>query len=160
VNPQLWVRLHDGGLEAIRGSVPGDLELHISIRYLRSRFPGDGTVFFVTLHGCTKFSYQPYDEPEVADLADVEALDLEILGAEAGDPLPILCTTGTLLVKYSSASLHLDTGGEVSLAALEAASESYWRECPREAGLTPNPSVKGTSTSGLRPLVDAPYLER
>jgi hypothetical protein len=24
----------------------------------------------------------------------------------------------------------------------------------------PNPSVKGTSTSGLRPLVDAPYVER
>jgi hypothetical protein len=24
----------------------------------------------------------------------------------------------------------------------------------------PNPSVKGTSTSGLRPLVAAPYLER
>jgi hypothetical protein len=26
--------------------------------------------------------------------------------------------------------------------------------------LTPNPSVKGTSTSGLRPLVAAPYVER
>jgi hypothetical protein len=24
----------------------------------------------------------------------------------------------------------------------------------------PNPSVKGTSTSGLRPLAAAPYLER
>lgn len=26
--------------------------------------------------------------------------------------------------------------------------------------VTPNPSVKGTSTSGLRPLAAAPYLER
>jgi hypothetical protein len=26
--------------------------------------------------------------------------------------------------------------------------------------VTPNPSVKGTSTSGLRPLAAAPYLQR
>ena len=30
---------------------------------------------------------------------------------------------------------------------------------PPTPSKTPNPSVKGTSTSGLRPLVDAPYLE-
>ena len=29
-----------------------------------------------------------------------------------------------------------------------------------QAWVRPNPSVKGTSTSGLRPLVAAPYLER
>jgi hypothetical protein len=29
-------------------------------------------------------------------------------------------------------------------------------ECP----VMPNPSVKGTATSGLRPLVAAPYVER
>jgi hypothetical protein len=28
------------------------------------------------------------------------------------------------------------------------------------ANLPPNPSVKGTATSGLRPLVPAPYVER
>jgi hypothetical protein len=30
----------------------------------------------------------------------------------------------------------------------------------RLAEQPPNPSVKGTSTSGLRPLAAAPYLER
>jgi hypothetical protein len=128
VNPLLWGLLHDGGLEAITGSVPGDLTLHISIEYLRGRFPGNGTGFLVTLHECTHFSYEPYDEVAIADLAEIESLDLEILSAGAGDPLPIACVMGTLHARYSSASIRLDSGGGVSLDALATASEGYWRE--------------------------------
>lgn len=128
MDPQLWGLLHDGGLEEVRGSVPGALTLQVSIRYLRSRFPGNGTGFFITLHDCTQFSYEPYDEPGINDLATIQNLDLEILSAEAGDPLPICCVMGTLFARYSTASIQLDTGGEVSVADLDLASESYWRE--------------------------------
>jgi hypothetical protein len=40
--------------------------------------------------------------------------------------------------------------------------ELHWPAVGRRALVRPraNPSVKGTSTSGLRPLVTAPYLER
>jgi hypothetical protein len=37
--------------------------------------------------------------------------------------------------------------------------QSWHPEAPPSA-MPPNPSVKGTSTSGLRPLATAPYLER
>ena len=128
MDPKLWNLLHDGGLDGISGVVPGDLTLSVSIRYLRSRFPGAGVGFNVALQQCTAFSYTPYDEPPVSDLAAIVAQDLEILGAEAGDPLRIDCVTGTLQARYAAVRIELDTGGEVSIEALTTAARDYWRE--------------------------------
>jgi hypothetical protein len=115
-------------MEEIQGPVPGDLTLRVSIRYLRKRFHGDGTGFLITLHDCTLFQYEPYDEPAITDLAAIQSAGLEILSAEPDDPLPISCVMGSLFVRYSSASVALDTGGAVSLTDLQEASRSYWRE--------------------------------
>jgi len=128
VDSSLWNLLHDGGIEHIDGAVPGDISLHVSIRYLRSRFPGTGTGFVVHLSGCTQLSFQPYDEPVVSDVAAIVALEPEILSAEPSDPLEVACAMGTLCLRYDAAALYLDAGGHVSLSELDAASKSYWQE--------------------------------
>jgi hypothetical protein len=128
VDSSLWNLLHDGSIERIDGSVPGDVSLFVSIGYLRNRFPGDGTGFVVLLSGCTHFAFQPYDESEISDLAAISALEPEILSAEPNDPLEICCVMGTLLVRYKSSVVSLDTGAPVALSELDAASEAYWRE--------------------------------
>ena len=133
MDPSLWNLLHDGSIENIEGSVPGDVSLHVSIRYLRNRFPGEGTGFLVRLLECSRFVFQPYDKQEIADVALIAALEPEILSAEVGDPLEICCTLGTLVLRYKNFALALDTGEPVTLAELDAAAANYWREWSERA---------------------------
>ena len=128
MDASLWNLLHDGGIERIDGAVPGDISLHVSIRYLRNRFPGEGTGFVVHLSGCTHCTYEPYDEPAVSGMAAIVALEPEILSAETSDPLEVCCVMGTLFLRYNTATLSLDSGGPVALSELDAASKSYWQE--------------------------------
>ena len=121
MNSSLWNLFHDGSIEHIEGTVPGNASLLVSIQYLRDRFPSAGTGFVVSLFDCNLFTFQPYDEPEISDLAKIAALEPEILSAEPSDPLEICCTLGTLLLRYKSAALALDSGEPVSLAELDAA---------------------------------------
>lgn len=39
MNPNSWGIFHDGGLDKVEGKIPGDLNLHIGILYLRQMFP-------------------------------------------------------------------------------------------------------------------------
>ena len=128
VDASLWNILHDGGIERIEGAVPGDVVVHVSIPYLRSRFGGNGIGFVVRLSGCTQFMFRPYDEPPVSDVTAIVALSPEILSAEPSDPLEVACVMGSLLLRYVAASISLDTGGLVTLSELDAASKSYWDE--------------------------------
>jgi hypothetical protein len=128
MNPKLWNLLHDGSLEKINGSVPGDLSLNISISYLRNRFSGEGAGFTIVLLKCTEFSFQPYDQQPLTDLASIAVRSPEILSAVVSDPLSICCVEGTLFLRYESARIQLDTGDDVSLDALESASTAYWTE--------------------------------
>jgi hypothetical protein len=128
VDPELWQCLHDATLVQIVGRVPGELCLNVRIRYLRERFPDPGEGFELLLRGCSHFVYEPYEGSPTTDLPEIAALELWVIGAEAGSPMQVACSTGTLLVKYESASIKLDTGLDVSLAELEDATQSYWRE--------------------------------
>lgn len=128
MDPKLWNLLHDGILEDVEGSVPGDVRLAVSIRYLRQRFPGEGTGFVIVLRRCTQFSYTPYDGPPITELVPIVAQNPEILIANPGDPLEIACVMGTLFLRYASAQVELDTGGQVQVEALDATSKAYWRD--------------------------------
>ena len=137
MDSSLWNLLHDGSIERVDGAVPGDISLHVSIPYLRSRFPGDGTGFIVHLLGCTRFVFQPYDEPEMSDLAAICAVEPEILSTEPGDPLEICCVMGTLSVRYKSCALRVDSGTSITLSELDAASETYWQDWSARARAAP-----------------------
>ena len=125
---EIWKYLHDGGIERIDGLVPGDIDVIVSIRYIRQRFPGDGTRFVVTLANCTRFEYEPYDEPACSDLSEIVRRDLEILSLESAEPIVVNCVMGTLNLAYAGISVALDSGAPVSVAELAAASYSYWNE--------------------------------
>jgi hypothetical protein len=129
----LWNLFHDGSIERVEGTVPGDVSLHVSIQYLRDRFPTDGNGFNVRLVDCSRFVFEPYDKPEISDLAIISELEPEILSAEAGDHLEICCTLGTLFLCYKSYIISLDTGEPVAIAELDIASEEYWREWSERA---------------------------
>lgn len=122
---ELWGLLHDAGIDSITGTVPGTVSLRISIRYLRQQLPGDGLK--VVLSDCDQFVYQEYDSPPVEDFNEIVALSPEIVGVQKGTyPVVVNCVMGALTISYGDASIHLDSGGRVSLDELAAASKAYW----------------------------------
>jgi hypothetical protein len=125
---EVWKYLHDGSIESIEGSVPGDVTVHVSIRYIRQRFPGDGTGFIIVLSNCTRFEFEPYDEPACNELAEIVRLDPEIVSLQSADPVVVNCVMGTLNLAYTHVTVTLDSGVPVSLEALHAASAGYWEE--------------------------------
>ncbi len=126
--------LHDGGLETITGSVPGDLRLGICILYMRKFFEDPGDLIVVTLHDCSGFSFKNWDaEVAETDLAAIVALELDILrGTSPTDfacliPLPVESSQGGVIsLAARGFSLALDGGRAIELADLFAAATTYW----------------------------------
>jgi hypothetical protein len=124
---EFWGLLHDGGIEAISGAVPGVISVEISIRYLREQFPGEGVGFRIELIDCWRFEYQEYDSTPITDIEAIVALEPEIFGFGKGAHTVVVnCVMGTLTMSYGTASIYLDSGEEVSFDELAAASKAYW----------------------------------
>lgn len=128
-----WNVLHDGRLVAVEGTIPDDLRLTVEIAYLCRHLPTMHDHLIVTLIGCKRFEYKPYDQPLVAEPAAIAALGLEILEAgpgRDGPSLQINCADGgyggELTSKYSFANVSTIEGRSLSQSELESASESYW----------------------------------
>ena len=124
---EFWGLLHDAGIDAISGEIPGLVSVEVSIRYLRQQFPGEGAGFRIDLTNCWGFSYREYDSMADADFDAIVALEPEIFGVEKGAcPVVVNCVMGVLTMSYETASIYLDTGDEVSFDQLAAASKAYW----------------------------------
>jgi hypothetical protein len=125
---RLWNLLHDGHINRIEGSLPGDLRLEVSVLYLRQMLPGEGEGFFVLLSKCSRFEYVPWDEQPIEDLRAIEALSPELLSAEPGDPIEVCCSGGMLRLRYEAARVELDSGEPIDIDSLENAAVRYWRK--------------------------------
>jgi hypothetical protein len=128
--PTIWNVLHDGSINGIHGTVPGTVQLDVSIDYLRERFPDAGKAIQVTLIGCTRFAYRDFDESEfTTDFSAIAAFKPEVLSAELRDGLCVLdCVGGVLEVKATDGSLALDSGRAVNLQELIDVAKAYWTE--------------------------------
>jgi hypothetical protein len=125
---ELWKYLHDGCIERIDGTVPGEVTVVVSIHYVRERFPGEGTGFNITLGGCTRFEYEPYDEPPCRNLGEIAQSEPEILSLKSVSPVIVCCVRGILRLEYASASVFLDSGEWISVEALAKAVAGYWEQ--------------------------------
>jgi hypothetical protein len=121
-----WGVFHDGVIQAIEGTIPGNLVLTIEIGYLRAMFEGEGSSFRVNLDGCTKMRYSEYDEEPTVDLDRIREREPEILYVTSEQPLVLDCVMGPLELEYERMTVTLDNGAEVSEKELVNASELYW----------------------------------
>jgi hypothetical protein len=129
MTPDVWDIFHDGDIVKISGSVPGQIELTIHIKYLRAMFGGVGESFRMVLSDCSQFELEAYDESTIFNLSEIEEHEPEILSVgEDGPPLVIHCSTGTLRVMYKEERVVLDTGEPVSFEELTAGCARYWKE--------------------------------
>lgn len=126
MNPNSWGIFHDGGLDKIKGEIPGELNLNIGILYLRQMFPGVGSGFIVYLKNYTLLEYTEYSEQPTRDLSLIEKSELELVSVESTNPILLNCVTGTLQLAYETASVTLDTGEPVTDSELASASKKYW----------------------------------
>lgn len=128
--PDFWNVIHDGSIDRISGSVPGNVVLHLDVEYLRERFADEGEQFVVSLVECSLFSFRVYEEEnQMIDLEGIAALQPQILNAELdGELCRVFTDQGILEVKASAGSIHLDSGREITMAELVDEAKKYWDE--------------------------------
>lgn len=126
--PTIWNVLHDGGIDRIVGSVPGNLQVHVGIEYLRELFPDDGGEIIVQLSGCRSFSFRLYDsENTITDLKAIADESLSILSAEMHNSIcRVFADTGVLEMECVNGTVSLDSGREIAIDELLAVAEQYW----------------------------------
>ena len=133
-NPQstLWNVLHDGTVESISGSVPGEIQLNIGIEYLRSQFPLPGEYFRVNLHECTQFAHREYGSEEwIEELDVINFAQPDILCAEMQEN-DCIVSGGQGVFKFVARRQSigvLDEAGkvrEISLEDLMQVATDYW----------------------------------
>ena len=123
----IWGYLHDGSIDRVDGTVPGDIAVHISIPYLRKAFIPAGDGFVLTLGNCTQFELESDSGVLTNDLRQIAEDSPEILSILTDSPLTIYTTFGTLKLNYHALSLALDSGQPLTAESLDQASEQYWQ---------------------------------
>ena len=123
---ELWDILHDGVIEAVDGTVPGNLTLTVKIEYLREMFSDAGKNVIARLIGCDALAYQP-DAPSEQLVSLSSVIPEGILSGEAdGDLIRVYCLNGVLSLRYQDFSLMLDNGRPITLDELGEKSQEYW----------------------------------
>ncbi|MEO1527461.1 MAG: hypothetical protein AAFX06_18690 [Planctomycetota bacterium] len=128
--PSIWNVLHDGGVDRIVGSVPGEVRVHVGIEYLRERFPDDGDEFVVCLLACSRLSHRLYDdENSITDMEAIANLSATILSAEMdGAVCRVFTDLGVLEMECRGGRVFLDSGRPIPLTELLSVAEAYWDE--------------------------------
>lgn len=129
VDYAVWNILHDGSIESISGSVPGDVHVRVGIAYLCTQLPTAAAHVMVHLRGCRRFEYHPFEGAVLTNLSAIAAADVEVLSAEEEDgAISVVCVGGFLKLVYERVELGLAEGRPISQAELEAAADRYWTE--------------------------------
>lgn len=134
--PRIWDFLHDAIVENVAGACPGTVEFWISGEHLRRKFPEPGDFFVLRLEGCSLLRFREYarEFPVITAFAELTDGELQILSADdRGEYCEVHCHPlsgrygmGTLDVSAADVRLSLDSGREVGLDDLSAASKAYW----------------------------------
>jgi hypothetical protein len=136
--PAAWNVLHDAIIVAISGAVPGQLDLTLDCDYLRDRIDHPGNHFYMTLSGCTRFGYRPWNDDTVVieDLQLIERRRLWILRADVTSEFcKVHCNEhiphgngGVLEVVAAEVRVTLDGTRPITQPELESVAEEYWSE--------------------------------
>lgn len=134
VDIAIWNLFHDGTITAIRGHVPGDLELLVQIAYLRNMVQPPGDAFRIKLTRCDLIELQSWaDDSVVCDLRTIAEVEPQILsGSEQGDRIVVVCNGYELRLRYQDVEVELDNGLPVTIEAIDALAERYWDEWERK----------------------------
>jgi hypothetical protein len=134
---EIWNLLHDATIIGIAGEVPGVLRLDLKADYLRRRFAESGDRFILSLHGCRRFTFRPWDTADQAttDIVEIGRRNLRIPSADQAEEHCIVHCSGsatvsegggTLEVATDGAILALDSGRPVTPQELTTVSDAYW----------------------------------
>jgi hypothetical protein len=126
----IWNLFHDGSIDAVRGDLPGDLELDVSIEYLRELIEPAGSGFRIRLRQCDLLELENWaDDSVTSDPEVITAAGPEILsGSESGDHVVVICNGYELRLRYADLDVALDTGEPITVAEVDALAERYWEE--------------------------------
>lgn len=141
MNPRaaLWNILHDGSINQIRGSVPGELTIQVDIQYLCEELAAERDEIVIHLANCRRFAMNVWAEKQWTEhLQEIAALDPEILGTDSDDvPVQLITTLGELIMDFDSFSITINNGVTLTFEQLSQACENYWRRFANQAKESP-----------------------
>lgn len=106
-----WQLFEDATIVRLERDLDDTLRVWVDAPRLRSRFGDGGTLFVIRLVRCELFRYTPLDEPPLDDLAAIAGSEPTILAAEPHEQgIAIRGTAGTIVARYASFAIELDTG--------------------------------------------------
>jgi hypothetical protein len=125
----IWNVFHDGEI-TVAAHEQAQLEIFVSIPYLRARFSPLGDSFSLRLSGVHAFEFADYEgKMKTSSLSDIAMSGLEILSTYSiSMPVKIATTRGIVTLDFDDLEIHLDTGQAVDYAAVDTACRQYWDE--------------------------------
>jgi hypothetical protein len=128
-NADIWNVLHDGTIVSITEHEQ-TARVRVEIQYLRQYFIPAGAGFDIDLCDFAFVGYSEWSAPDKRghNPSSFAALQPEVLSAtsEPDGSVALVWNGGTAILRYSSISLHLDTGTEISVNQLTDAAAAYW----------------------------------
>ena len=114
-----WQLFEDATIVRLERDLEDTVRVWVDEPRLRSRFGDGGTLFVIRLDRCELFRYTPLDEPPLDDLVAIAASEPTILSAEpAENGVAIRGSAGTIVTRYASFAIELDTGRELGVDEL------------------------------------------
>ena len=134
MNFAIWNTLHDGVIQSVKGDVPGDVTITVSISYLCEKLPTTAEFLFLSLRRCTDLVFTPFEGKPLTSPMEIMALEPEVLSAsEHGGIVSVDCVTGVLTLAYQDVQIKLAEGIPISQGQLEDAADRYWTEWEENA---------------------------
>jgi hypothetical protein len=125
----IWNLLHDGEITAVSGADVGELDIFVSIPYLRRRLKPLGDSFVITLSGLTRLEFRDFSGSTGSLRDEIEIGTPAILSTESETmPITIDTTMGQLTMDFQRLSVALDTGQPIAYEAIEKVFDEYWTE--------------------------------
>jgi len=126
-----WDLLHDGSIVRLERDLADTVTVWIECGAPRAHLAEPGTLFKLRLAGCTLFTYTPYDEPTINDLAAIASSEPDINQGEVEDGvLRVWGGSGVITARYASWVLELDfgngSGRVLPLEELARAVRAFW----------------------------------
>lgn len=166
-DPTPWNLLHDGSIVRLERDLADQVSVWVDAPYVRARFSDGGTLFRLRLAACTEFTYTPFDEPPIIELAAIASSEPSLVEAQLDDgDILVWGSAGSLRMRYTSLVLELDTGTPIPIEELRRVVRSCWDEwrahwAPTLAHSTIRTVLEGQPLRGALPaLLEAWRAER
>lgn len=126
--------LHDGVVQKISGTIPGQVNVEVRCDYLRKRYSVRGETFILQLVDCTQMRFTNEQGVVTENFEAIMKAKPEMLSADTIQQIVVVyCSNGTLEMRFRDSKIFLNETESTSVDGLEDSARAYWDEWDESA---------------------------